>query len=125
MAQFMGQELKGPCKVEVDGVGEGSVNGSTRKKLVDQRGKSRGSVLDMAHEKFLDQQARPLMVWPQMDKLSSAWLLSYPGPHTGMPAMVFSEAVCGHLCLPSPACRDRVVEKVGKAALQGDRRIKQ
>ena len=62
------------------------------------------------------------MVWPQMDKLSSAWLLSYPGPHTGMPA-VFSEAVCGHLCLPSPACRDRVGEKVGKAEvdLYGDK----
>ena len=33
MTQFMGQELEGPCAVEVNG----SVNGSTRKKLVKQR----------------------------------------------------------------------------------------
>ena len=34
MTQFMGQELEGPCVVEV--------NGSTRKKLVEQREKSSG-----------------------------------------------------------------------------------
>ena len=64
-----------------------------------------------------NQQARPVLVWPQLDKLSSAWLLAYPGPHTGMSSAVFSEAVCSHLCLPSPVCRDRVGERVGKAAV--------
>ena len=34
-----------------------------------------------------------------------------------MPATVFSEAACSHLCLPSPACRDRVGEKVGKSVV--------
>ena len=40
-----------------------------------------------------------------------------------MPDMAFSEAVCSHICLPSPACRDRVGEKVGKAVvdLYGDK----
>ena len=115
--------MEGANSVEVSGVGDGSVNGSTRKKLVEQREKLRGAVLGKALELYPDQQARPVMVWPQMDKLSSAWLLSYPGPHTGMPAMAFSEAVCSHICLPSPACRDRVGEKVGKAVvdLYGDK----
>ena len=80
-------------------------------------------MLSKALELYPDKLARPVMVWPQMDKLSSAWLLSYPGPHTGMPAMAVSEAVCNHICLPSPACRDRVGEKVGKAVvdLYGDK----
>ena len=32
----------------------------------------------------------------------------------GLSSNVFSEAVCSNLCLPSPACRDRVGERVGK-----------
>ena len=57
------------------------------------------------------------MVWPQMDKPSSAWLLTYQGPHTGISAME------SHICRPSPACRDRVGEKVCKAVvdLHGDK----
>ena len=103
--------------VDVSGAGEGSVNGSTRRKIVEVREKLRGNVIKKALELHHDQNARPVQVWPQLDKLSSAWLLSYPGPHTGMPSIVFSEAACSHLCLPSPACRDRVGEKVGKAVV--------
>ena len=117
LVEFLGQELEGTLATEVLGVGEGSVTGSTRKKVVEQREKLRGSVLSKALTQYPDQQARPVMVWPQMDKLSSAWLLAYPGPHTGLNALVFSEAVCSHLCLPSPSCRDRVGEKVGKTVV--------
>ena len=113
----MGQELEGVMAISVSGIGEGSVNGSTRKKIIEQREKLRGSVLKKALELQPNQLTRAVTVWPQVDKLSSAWLLSYPGPHTGMPAAVFSEATCSHLCLPSPACRDRVGEKVGKTVV--------
>ena len=123
MTEFLGQEMKGASSAEVTGVGGGSVNGSTRKQLVEQIEKLREAVLGKALELYPDQQARPVIVWPQMDNLSAAWLLSYPGPHNGRPAMAFSEAVCSHICLPSPACRDRVGEKVGKAVvdLYGDK----
>ena len=76
MTEFLGQEMEGASSAEVSGVGGGSVNGSTRNKLVEQREKLRGAVLGKALEVYPDQQARPAMVWPQMDKLSSAWLLS-------------------------------------------------
>ena len=117
MADFLGQEVEGVMAVTVDGVGEGRTDGSTRKKLVEQREKTRGLVLGKALEQHPDQRARPVLVWPQLDKLSSAWLLAFPGPHSGLPSTVFSEAVCGHLCLPSPACRDRLGERVGKTVV--------
>ena len=117
MATFLGQDLEGPLAMTVEGAGDGSVNGSTRKKVTEQREKLRGSVIGEALKKHPDQNARPVLVWPQLDKLSSAWLLSLPGPHTGLPTSVFSEAVCSHLCLPSPACRDRVGERVGRSVV--------
>ena len=117
MAEFLGEELEGSLAVPVIGMGEGSVNGSTRKKVTEQREKLRGSVLGKALGLHHDRLARPVLAWPQFDKLSSAWLLSLPGPHTGLASSVFTEAMCAHLCLPSPACRDRVGEKVGRAVV--------
>ena len=99
----------------MEGVGEGSTDGSAKRRVVGQRKKLRGSVIGKALELHPDQLARPVLAWPQLDKLSSAWLLAYPGPHSGLPTTVFSEAVCSHLCLPSPACRDRIGQRVGKA----------
>ena len=37
LVEFLGQELNGTLATEVLGVGEGSVTGSTRKKVVEQR----------------------------------------------------------------------------------------
>ena len=51
---------------------------------------------------------------PQLDKLSTSWLLSLPGPHSGLSSSIFSEAVCKNLCLPSPACRGRVGELIDR-----------
>ena len=73
---FWEEELEGTLGVEGTGVGEGSVTGSTRKKVVEQREKLRGAVLSKALENYPDRQDRPVMVWPQMDNLSLAWLLS-------------------------------------------------
>ena len=117
MSDYLGEELEGVLAIPVEGVGEGSTDGSIRRKVVEQREKMRGSVLGKALELHPDQLARPVLVWPQLDKLSSAWLLAYPGPHSGLPSTVFTEAVCSHLCLPSPACRDRVGQRVGKAVV--------
>ena len=117
MAAFLGQDLEGPLAMTVEGAGDGSVNGSTRKKVTEQREKLRGSVIGEALKRYPDQKARPVLVWPQLDKLSSAWLLSLPGPHTGLPTSVFSEAVCSHLCLPSPACAQLLGVRVGRASV--------
>ena len=123
MCNFLDLNLETPLSVSVEGGGEGSMNGSTRKRIVEQRETLRGSVLTSALEHYSDQTARPVLVWPQKDKLSSAWLLALPGPVTGLTSPIFSEAVCSSLCLPSPSCRERVGEKIGKTTvdLYGDR----
>ena len=115
MSTFLGTELELPLSVSVNAIGEGSINGSTRKKILEQRETMRGLVLSKALELHPNQAARPVRVWPQLDKLSTAWLLSLPGAHSGLSSNVFREAVCANLCLPSPACRDRVGESIGRA----------
>ena len=116
-SDFLGQEQVGVLAVQVAGAGQGSTDGSTRKQIVERRDVLRGLVLARALEIHPNQQSSPVLVWPQMDKLSSAWLLSLPGPCTGMSSPVFAEAMCSHLCLPSPACGDRVGERVSRGAV--------
>ena len=52
-----------------------------------------------------DRQARPFTAFQNFDKMSGAWLLSLPGPSTGLSTSVFVEAMAAHLCLESPALR--------------------
>ena len=122
MCDFLGIELDLPLSVSADGLGEGSENGSTRKRVLEQRESLKGQVLTKALEMYPDQLARPVKVWPQMDKLSTSWLLSLPGPHSGLASNIFSEAVCANLCLPSPSCRGIVGERIGRTTvdLYGD-----
>ena len=51
---------------------------------------------------------RPVWSWLQRDKLSAAWLQALPGPETTLTSAEFSEAAAMSLCLPSPACADRL-----------------
>ena len=117
MCDFTGIELEAPLSISAEGIGEGSSDGSTRKKTVDQRESLRGTALTKALERHENRAARPVWVWPQRDKLSSAWLLSLPGPQNGLSADIFSEAVCSNLCLPSPVCRERVGERLGRSSI--------
>ena len=82
MCNFLDTGLEAALSVPVEGGGEGTEDGSTRKSIVEQRETLRGSVLNKALEMYSDQTVRPVLVWPQKDKLSSAWLLSLPGPFT-------------------------------------------
>ena len=56
------------------------------------------------------------MAWTNRDKLCTAWLQSLPGPE-GFSNPEFTEALALTLCMPSPACKDRVGEKVGKSVV--------
>ena len=80
-----------------------SVDGSTRRKLVQQREYLRHQVLAKALKEFPDRDFRPATVYQNFDKLSGAWLLALPGSSTGLSSPVFAEARAAHLCLPSPA----------------------
>ena len=65
---------------------------------------------------------RPVWSWRQRDKMSTSWLLCLPGPN-GLSSPQFGEAFANILCLPSPACIDRIGEKIGKSRVDmyGDR----
>ena len=51
MCEFLGEELVAPLSVSVEEIGEGSTDGSTRKKIVEQRETLRGATLTKALEK--------------------------------------------------------------------------
>ena len=123
LAAYVGKELELPLSKEVEKAGEYSVDGSTRRKVVQQREGLRQEVLTKALREHPDRLARPVTVFPNFDKLSGAWLLSLPGPSTGLSTPVFSEAMAAHLCLESPAMRSSgwVGKTVGRKAVTIDK----
>ena len=62
---------------------------------------------------YRDRKARPICCMQQKDKLTTAWLLALPSAQGSLSSPVFREGLAMVLCLPSPACRDRVGEKIG------------
>merc|ERR1719319_1723467 len=74
-----------------------------------------GRVLQRALLLHPDQSSLPVSSWKERDKLSTAWLMSLPGPHYGIPSATFSEALATLLCSPSPACSTRLGMKIGQA----------
>ena len=54
------------------------------------------------------------MVRKNTDKCSTAFLLSKPGPHSGIPSTYFSEQLLALLAVPSVLCRGKVGERIGK-----------
>ena len=116
-ADFLNQDVDKIFLVSVEGVGDGKTDGKTRSQLMESREKVRGQALTRALELHHDRQARPALMWPQLDKLSNSWLLALPGPQSGLSGPVFSEGMCSLLCIPSPACRDRVGESVGRGTV--------
>ena len=101
--KFLGKDLSGPLAVRCQEAGDESTDGSTRRKVVEQREGLRHEILTEALSKHQCRGARPVTAFPNYDKLSGAWLLALPGPHNGLTSKVFSEAMAAHLCLPSPA----------------------
>ena len=112
--RYLQQEPKGLLQAEVAAAGGEATDGSTRRKIVQEREEIRVTVLTEAISRVADKSKRFVMSWTNRDKLSSAFLHSLPSPDTGFTNVEFSEAVALLLCLPSPACVDRVGEKVGR-----------
>ena len=72
-----------------------------RRVVTEQREVLRHEVLKPALSSYLYRQARPVIAFQNNDKTSGAWLLSRPGPLTGLSNSVFYEAMAAHLCCPS------------------------
>ena len=105
--EFLGTDLDGLLIREVQGAGDGSTDGSTRRTLTKWMEDNRNKVLAKALEMQPDQSSRPVWCHPQLDKLSQGWILSLPG-HRGFTQAEFTETVARLLCLPSPCCQPKV-----------------
>ena len=116
----MGEELEGQLAVPLEGVGEGRVDGSTRHLVTQQREAMRAKVLSKALTLHPVQTARPVWVFPQLDKMSCAWLMATPSPATHIPTILFREAMAAHLCLPSPCCQSHLGKPTGYRDHQGN-----
>ena len=113
-ARWLGVEVQNAISKEVEGMGEGSVNGSTRGLVVKERDTTRGRLIKKALEVHPNQArvSRPVWAWLQRDKLSSAWLQALPGPDSSLTNAEFSEAAAAMLCLPSPACQEKLGQTI-------------
>jgi hypothetical protein len=55
---------------------------------------------------------RAARAWRQRDKVCSAVFQALPTPDTALSSAEFTEGAAATLCLPSPACRDKVGEVI-------------
>ena len=123
---YLGRELEdGPFSMAVAGVGEGSTTGAMRKTITRAREELRLEVFEQAIALHPNQQGRGVSSWKERDKLTTAFLLSIPGPNSSLSSPIFAEALATLLCLPSRVCADRLGERVGgsRVDLHGERVI--
>ena len=117
ICDFLSVEFEGALARGADNA-EGLTEGeSSRQEVTEQREELREAMLAKALKQHNDQAARPVRTYPQLDKLSTAWKLSLPGPTNGLSSSVFKEVMAQHLCLPSPACASIVGQRVGAAGV--------
>ena len=95
-------------------MGNRQIDGSSRVKLVKESEKLRASALDKALLERQGPHERAATVGKNADKLSTAFLLSKPGPHSGIPGSFFSEQILALMAVPSVLCRGKVGERVGR-----------
>ena len=123
MCDYLGEELGGALQQPVEAAGEGSTDGSTRMAITSQLEGLTLSVLRKHLEEHRDRTARPVCSMKQRDKMTTAWLLALPSSQGSLTSPIFQEGLAMVLCLPSPACKDRVGERIGRGRvdLWGDR----
>ena len=114
---FLEEEMPEALATPLPGLGNGSLNGSTRSRVVEAREQMQAKVLNKVLEGVRPKSTRAAWVWRQQDKVSSAWLLCLPVHGTKLSNAEFSEAAATKLCLESPACKGRVGEPIRGRAL--------
>ena len=110
---YLCQELQEPLSSKVEGLGNGSDDGSTRSEVVQQREELRGAALKEALSRMKGQRNRPVLAWLNRDKLTTSWLQCLPGPN-GLSNQAFPEAMALVLCMPSPACKNRIGAQIAR-----------
>ena len=113
-AVWLMREGQDTLSQELESVGGSSTDGSTRGRITEERDLTRGALIKKGLQTHPQQTRtnRPVWAWLQRDKLSSAWLQALPGPDSSLTSAEFAEASAAALCLPSPACKEKLGEKV-------------
>ena len=114
VAGWLGREVQECFSADAEGVGGESCDGSTRGRLTEARDQTRARLLKKGLEVIPNQGRanRPIWVWLQRDKMSSAWTQALPGPDSSLTSAEFTEACAAALALPSPACAEKLGQTV-------------
>lgn len=132
LCEYLGEEVPTLLAGQVEGLGEGRTDGSSRALMVKEVERLQAAALDKSLEEHRNQKERMVVARRNTDKISTAFLLLPPGPHTSIEDVYFSEHILSLLAVPSLICRGKVGEKIGNmrvdewgdnvlnATLQGD-----
>ena len=101
LTSMLGRELSGPLASVCEASGQEGT--SSRRAITDMREQLHHEAMVRCLELHPDRLARPVTVFQNLDKLSDPWTQALPGPHKGLSAAVFTEAMAARLCLYSPA----------------------
>ena len=111
---YLEEEVSRMHSHEKEGMGEGRTDGSSRALMMKEAEKLRAAAMEKSLKELPDQSERAVLVRKNTDKLSTAFLLAKPGPHSAIPAIFFSEQLCALLAVPSVLCRGKEGERVGR-----------
>ena len=114
LSNYMEEEVPRMHSHDKEGMGEGRTDGSSRALMMKEAEKLRAAAMEKSLKELPDQSERAVLVRKNTDKLSTAFLLAKPGPHSAIPAIFFSEQLCALLAVPSVLCRGKVGERVGR-----------
>ena len=111
-ARWLDQDIAEPFGTALPNLGDGSVTGATRSKIVVAMENMQVKVLEKALSQVRPKSTREAWSWRQRDKVASAWTLAMPTGATYLSDAEFSEACASSLCVASPACQGRVGEPI-------------
>ena len=114
LSNYLEEEVPRMHNHDKEGMGEGRTDGSSRALMMKEAEKVRAAAMEKSLKDLPDQSARAVLVRKNTDKLSTAFLLAKPGPHSAIPAIFFSEQLCALLAVPSVLCRGKEGERVGR-----------
>ena len=113
MSDYLEVELTGALEVSVEGAGMGSTTGATRMAVTSQLEDLTLATFNKHLKGYRFRKARPVSLNQQKDKMTTAWLLALPTPQGSISTPIFREGLAMVLALPSPACMDRVGQRIG------------
>ena len=113
LCEYLEEEVPTVLAGDVVGLGEGRTDGSSRALMVKEYERLQAAALNKSLKEHRDQKLRMVVARRNTDKISTAFLLLRPGPHSSINNIYFSEHILTLLAVPSVICRGKVGERIG------------